>query len=100
MVHHNSLFLSEPESNTTIAIDLVAGFIGDLDLLHALLIRIALFQLLDPDIVGGSRNTKELTHGFHREFASVGVDRPILRCASPSFRNSVWNFFSKVFSIS
>lgn len=99
-IYHPSLPLSQPESNATIPIDSMTGLIGFLNLLHPCPIPVYLIQLPQPFIIGCSRNTKELTHGFHRIFCSMVVDRPILRCASCSSRNSVWNFFSNTTSIS
>src|SRR5258706_1080894 len=55
--------------------------------------------LLNPGIVGGTRNPKEHTHRFYFVCFAMLIDNPILRFACASFRNSVWNFFSRSFSI-
>ena len=70
-----------------------------LDFLHTFLILVCLSQLFDPCIICRSRNTEEFTHCLHFVCFLVVVDRPILRCASCTFRNSVWNFFRRVFSM-
>lgn len=93
MIHANPFVFTDPDSNPSITVGLVRLFIGFLGQLLVLCMRVGLLQLLDPDIVNCSRNTKKLTHRFYRVFLSVVPASPLFRFASTSFRNSVWNFF-------
>ena len=92
-------FSLELDRDPSIPVAFVGRLINCLNLLHAFLIRVYLSQLFDPCVISRSRNTKEFTHRLHFVFFLVVVDRPILRCASCAFRNSVWNFFRSAFSI-
>lgn len=99
VIDRKTQLLLEVDRDPPIPVAFVRCFINRPDFFHALLIRVGLYQLFDPNIISGSRHTKEFTHRLHFVFFLVVVDRPILRCASCTFRNSVWNFFSRVFSI-
>ena len=99
MIDGQALFSLQIKRNSAVAIGLVASLIAVKHPSDSFIVLIFLAQFLLPGIVGGSRDTEESAHCIHFLCFLIVVDRPILRCASCTSRNSVWNFFSNATSI-